>query len=83
MELSECLTELHKALEYSRACDEHGMEPDPGLLQFLIGATFKKLHFFENKYGFNVSNNDLYYVEDFMDFFRKAEEFRQSNEKQA
>lgn len=81
--LSDGFTDLRRAKEYLKECDHKEADLDGQILYLLIDISLKKIDYFERKYGFKIDADDIFYIEDVFDFFRKAEELRVSREKQA
>ncbi len=75
-ELSFAFSELGKAEEYLNECEKNDITPDTCLLIFLLSATREKIRYFQEKYDFEVDGSDIFYIEDFMGFLRKAERLR-------
>jgi hypothetical protein len=80
--LSDGFTDLRCAREYIRECDQAGIDLDERILYLLIDISLKKIEYYEKKCGFEIDDDDIFFVEDTLDFFRKAEEDRISREKQ-
>ena len=53
------------------------------LLHLLIDISLKKIDYYEHKYGLEIDTDDIFFVEDTLEFFRNVEKLRVSSEKQA
>jgi hypothetical protein len=72
--LSNILFELHQIEKDIDECDMKEVDPDYPVLRLLISTTIKKIEYYEEKYGFKIDADDVFYIQDAFEFFRKAEE---------
>ena len=81
-DLSWVLFELSTAQFYMRKCDEEDSEINLTYLGLLINAAIEKLEYYDIKYGFKVSNDDVFYVEDFADLIRAKDKMMAERKRQ-
>lgn len=80
-ELSTAMTEFNALCWHIKQSEKLDYPLDREILHLLSNLAHEKLSYFKDKYGFKVDSDDLFFVEDAIDFVRAAEQFRQSVKK--
>ena len=73
VDLCDTILELDSLKRYVQKSMEADTSLDHAILLLLIRSAEEKLLYYQDEYDFQVSQDDVYYVEELIDFIKKKE----------